>query len=356
MRLSAFRALSPLLLTVELLDVLEAAPDLVGGVRNLVGVVDDARREKDDQFGPGFADALGAEGGSQYGNAVQQRHAAGALGVGFLYEAADGYRIAVLHRELGAEGPVREGRRLNAVRGRRYRRAHLLVDDHRDYAARVDAGGDGQRHPRADVVHRVRERAGSPRRDAADHRLRGEHGDGLTHVHGGRNTVGGDDAGSGYHARVLGGLAGLEHAQQLVATQDQRTHRDTQAARAGGRIQRARDRTPRVRTPRVLLLQVRTDAGRERAAQVHLVNLGVDENLAGRHVELPQQGVDLLVLLWRALNQQSVIERIGYDVGNSGSGRPPHITTQVASGEVGAKPRRQGVGAGGSHRREIPGR
>ncbi len=70
----------------------------------------------------------------------------------------------------------------------------------------------------------------------------------AAHVHGGRNAVGGDDTGRGDHARVLGGLAGLQHAQQLMAAQDQRTHGEAQAACAGGRIQHAGDRT------RVLLL------------------------------------------------------------------------------------------------------
>src|ERR1035438_9862078 len=74
---------------------------------------------------------------------------------------------------------------------------------------------------------------------------------------------------------------------------------------------------PQAGAIRSLLLHVRGDSLAEGAVQIQLVDLHLNEHLAGSHVELPQEVVDLLPFLRCALNQQGVVERVGYDVWDS---------------------------------------
>jgi len=157
--------------------VLEAA--LISSVASVTGWCrSDARREEDDQPVRALLMLFRAERGSQYGNAVQQGNAAGALRVGFLYEAADGYRIAVLHRDLVLKRPVLEGRRLNAVEEGAIGELTCWVDHHRDHAARIHRAVMESVTPVL-TLFTVLANGSCHRRDAADNRLRGEHGDGT---------------------------------------------------------------------------------------------------------------------------------------------------------------------------------
>src|SRR5579872_3757318 len=59
-----------------------------------------------------------------------------------------------------------------------------------------------------------------------------------------------------------------------------------------------------------VVLELRRDASREAAAEVDLVDAGVDQNLARRNIHLTKQLEDLLVILRRSLDHEGVAERV----------------------------------------------
>ena len=119
---------TPLLLVADLVaDMLQRVFQIVGGVGDLGGVVDDVRRKEHDQLGARLGRRFLAEGRAQDRDAMQEGNAAGRIRIGFLNDAADGYRVPVLHRDLSLEAARAETGGLHGA-GRGLRAAHFLID------------------------------------------------------------------------------------------------------------------------------------------------------------------------------------------------------------------------------------
>jgi hypothetical protein len=92
-------------------------------------------------------------------------------------------------------------------------------------------------------------------------------------------------------------------------------------------------------------LQVGHHAAGETAGQRDFIDLGFDQHLARRHVQLAQQFQDLLVLLRGGLDEQGVVERVRHHARTTQAGlRLGSGCAQVGSGDVGL---RLGSGCGG---------
>src|SRR5437870_5257029 len=90
---------------------------LFRGVRHLRGVVDNPRRQKDDQFGAFLRARFRAERGADIGNSMQPRNASGGVRGGLFDDAANCNRVAILHSYLRADIPLRKRRRVYMAGG-----------------------------------------------------------------------------------------------------------------------------------------------------------------------------------------------------------------------------------------------
>src|SRR5471032_3020771 len=86
--------------------------------------------------------------------------------------------------------------------------------------------------------------------------------------------------------RVVASAEVMVASSSLVC--DQQARGEGHASRAGRHVKNA---PGRARAAGILLFEESRDSGGKRAGQVDFINLGVDQNLAWRNVQLPKQGV-----------------------------------------------------------------
>src|SRR6266567_4166542 len=129
-----------LLVAQVLLQLFHLALDLVGGILNLVGIVDDARREENHQLGTSLAALLPTECGAYNWDLMQHRNASRVVGLGLLDETPDRDGFAILHGYLRGERALRKRGRIDAARRVPLRLTDFLFDLHGDDTARIHAG------------------------------------------------------------------------------------------------------------------------------------------------------------------------------------------------------------------------
>ena len=137
-------------------------------------------------------------------------------------------------------------------------------------------------------------------------------GTSVPDVHGGGNAVGGDDARSREDFGMPLGLLRLKAPSSSLLAPT-RVPRDRPNPELPMAILSARPNPVALRSHR---FQECAEPFAEGAVEIQFVDFHLDQHLARRHIELPQQIVDLLPFLRRALNQQGIVERIRDDAGN----------------------------------------
>ena len=169
--------------------------EVLGRILHLVHVIDHPGREENQELGAALGVALIAEYSADVGESGQERDAGRSNAVLVLDDAADRDGVPVGDRDLRAHGSLAERRRLDGRAGcRRDGLAELLVDHHRDDPARVDSRHQTERDSRVLLTDSVGEKRVPSLLDPRDGlRLEGWHF--HADVDGGRDAVGGDDAG-----------------------------------------------------------------------------------------------------------------------------------------------------------------
>src|SRR5574337_905632 len=128
---------------------------LVGDLLGLLAVADDARGDQHDQLGAVAVAVGAAEQPADHRNPVETGNAGIRHALVLLDQAAEQNGLPALHRHLGAQLALRNGRVAIDHRLRRVALADLLADIHVDQTAGIDARTDVEDDAGVEVVHRV---------------------------------------------------------------------------------------------------------------------------------------------------------------------------------------------------------